>query len=208
MREKAKKLSWAKAGDRALLVDHLGKSKVAITSTDTVYGFLGNTSLESYNRICELKNVTSGRPFLMLVGKIDNIFPFIDKQNVSNRKLGFLGRCWPGPVTVILLGRDGSTVAFRSPAHEGLQFVLRQVDVLYSTSANRSGDVTPTCYEEIAPELLQEVEYVVVDEPERGVAKPSTIIDLSDPARDGFTVVREGAYSIEELKKIYESVGE
>jgi L-threonylcarbamoyladenylate synthase len=216
MQEKETKLYWGKEGDMKLLADKLSKDEVVISSTDTVYGFLGKASLESYNKICELKNSVRRRPFLLLVGEINKIFSFIDKQSVSNRKLEFLARCWPGPLTVLFRAKEGvpsflvserGTIALRCPDHKGLLSVLKNFDGLFSTSANRSDDPAPTRFSEISPELLIEVGCIVMGAAESFVTQPSTIIDFSSTIKEDFTVIREGAYSVEELKKIYESVG-
>jgi len=223
-----KKLIWADDDDRWLLVEALRNNSVAITSTDTIYGFLGALSSASYDRIRSLKQVTAPRPFLILIASIEKLSLFVDPKNLSNKIEKFLNACWPGPLTVICKAKQGlpdfmvskdRTVALRCPDHTGLQKILPEFDGLFSTSANKTMDLPPIKFSEISTELLEKVEYVVVDEEEIIKTKPSTIIDFCEPIPSAsckpgpsrlnyfpFIVVREGAYSLKTLKDIYEQV--
>lgn len=212
------KFLWKNSSDRAELVRLLGSDRVVISSTDTIYGFLSNVSSQCYDRIHELKKAPSRRPFLLLVGSPESIFSFVEKKEITDRKIGFLSLCWPGPVTVIFrvgskvpsfMGSEGGTVAVRCPDHAGLQLVLKDFDALFSTSANRTGGSPPESLSEIDKELLGEVGYVVMDEPEKKSHLPSTIVDFTEPQDDcPFTVVREGAFSVEKLRALWKQSGE
>lgn len=208
-------LHWGKVDDIGYLVGALGENKVFISSTDTIYGFLGNASSESYDTVIKLKQTQERRPFLILIGSIEKIGFFVDEASVSDRIKRLLSACWPGPLTVIFKAKEGlprhlvsdqGTIALRCPDHKGLLGILPHFDGLFSTSANRSKMPPPATYADLDPELLQEVAGVVCDEEEGALAVPSSIIDLSqvDCAEKGFVVVREGAYSIDKLKELYE----
>ncbi|MBU1008034.1 L-threonylcarbamoyladenylate synthase [Candidatus Dependentiae bacterium] len=217
------KLFWGNLTDRSRLIESLKNNEVSIVSTDTVYGFLGNVTLESYDRICFLKNCPTWRPFLILIASPDQesmeerLSRFVDLGSVSNRIVSFLSRCWPGPVTAIFKAKPGlpdflvsedGTIALRCPDHDGLQAILPAFEGLFSTSANRTGRPVPEKLSRVSPEIFEQVAYTVVDvvdELDGEIAKrePSSIIDFSGHD-DLWRVVREGAYSIEKLKEIYE----
>jgi len=211
----AKKLYWQNVEDIKLLCDVLKKNEVAISSTDTIYGFLGNVSKESWNKINELKEADKKRPFLILVYSLTNLTNFVDVSAIPEKTIRFISFCWPGPVTFIfnakkdlpqfLYSKKG-TVALRCPDHEGLQRVLHEFDGLFSTSANKSMETPPHMFDQISPDLLKQVSCVIVDEKESEVEKASTLIDLSDPDNTKdfpFEIVREGAYCKSKLQEIY-----
>lgn len=213
-----KRLFWQKEEDKKQLVQLLQQNQIAISSTDTIYGFLGNCTQESYNKICHLKQVLSNRPFIMLIASLENLFSFAAPQNVSDRIVSFLDQCWPGPLTVICKAKPGiasymvspeGTIALRCPNHKGLLSVLPHFKGLFSTSANRTMDPTPLREADINPALLHETACFITNH--EMIGKPSSIIDLSrldysvlQGKKLPFHVIRVGAYSAEELKEIYE----
>lgn len=225
-----KRLSWGDFSNRKVLIKTLQQGSVVVSSTDTIYGFLGDAASQSYEEICSLKQVANLRPFLILISSPKKLFHFVDSSTIPLDITRFLDFCWPGPVTVICRAKpglpqfllsDAGTIALRCPNHEGLLEILPEFDGLFSTSANLSGQTPPQKLFDIDPEILDAVPYVVVDEesfdqedkvsPSKTL--PSSIIDISSldysaktQAESGvpFRVVREGVYSKEKLKEIYE----
>jgi len=210
-----KKLYWQNPEDIKVLCDMLKKDEIVISSTDTIYGFLGAISQASWDTINKLKEVDEKRPFLILIYSLTHLSHFVDMDAISEKTIRFISFCWPGPVTFIFnvkkdtpqfLSSEKGTVALRCPDHEGLQRLLHEFNGLFSTSANKSGQTPPAFFNQIAPDLLKQVNCVVVDEQESDITKASTLIDLSDPdySKDfPFTVIREGAYCKSKLQEIY-----
>lgn len=210
-----KKLYWKSPEDIKILKDVLQKNKIVISSTDTVYGFLANVTKDSWKKISDLKEVKQKRPFLILVSSIDKISHFVQVSNIPQKTLQFVDTCWPGPVTFIFnakpdlpefLSSDDGTVALRCPDHRGLQNVLTHFNGLFSTSANKALDPAPTIFDEISHDLLEKIDYVVVDDVEKERCEASTLVDLSCPDYDKafpFTVVRKGAFPENRLKEFY-----
>lgn len=210
------KLFWHKSDDRQLLIEKLKQNNVFISSTDTIYGFLANTTLESYNKICELKKITEERrPLLILIHSPEKLSHFVDIQNLSEKIRHFVSKCWPGPVTFIFkakpnapsfLSSKENTIALRCPKHDGLQKILSEFDGLFSTSANIIRKPPPEKFSDINPEILETSDGIIVDEPEVIRTEPSTIIDLTQTSDDfPFKIVRSGAFSKESLEKLYKS---
>lgn len=52
-----KKFYWQNQKDLDFLKKEINDSCVVISSTDTIYGFLGNITRESFNSICKLKGI-------------------------------------------------------------------------------------------------------------------------------------------------------
>lgn len=215
-KQKEDLLCWDSVKDRGRLIELLRNDCVVISSTDTIHGFLGVLSERVYDEIIRLKQVTKKRPFLILVGSIDKMSHFVASTQLSNQMKRFVSSCWPGPVTFIFKSRqdlppflssEKGTIAIRCPDHKGLLAILSQVDGLFSTSANKSGEQPPRALDEIDSQLLEEVSAVVTDcatssdSGDGDECRASTIIDLS---RGDMRVVREGTFQIEKLKEFYD----
>lgn len=95
---------------------------------------------------------------------------------------------WPGALTLVLprasaaagwdLGGDPSTVGVRMPHHPLTLAVLAAAGPLAVTSANRSGEPTPTTCETLHAVFADDVAvYVCEDTPREAVA--STVVDLT-----------------------------
>lgn len=223
-----KQLSWQRDLDRKKLVIALQQGDVAICSTDTILGFLAETSLLGYTKICELKQIETPRSFIVLIDSRAKIDRFVNLEKISDRIIRFLDLLWPSPVTVIFPARPDlpayltqeETIALRCPDHKGLLSVLSSFDGLFSTSANRTVDPPPVSVAEINPDLLSEVSYLVTDEQEivrthstalqgsfaQGERfRPSTLIKIIG---DEYVIVRQGVYPAEKLKELYEKTKE
>lgn len=222
-------ISWGSREGKNLIIDLLKQGKILISSTDTIYGFLGNCSPESHEQICRVKQISYKKPFLILISSLAKLEHFVDIKKYSSKDTSFLSRCWPGPVTVIFQARknlprylvsEQGTIALRCPCHRGLLSILSHFDGLFSTSANKTKRLSPERFVDIDEKILQHIEYVVLDEDvynmkdkrnERVSKKPSTIIALHEVdlhKQLPFSVVRVGAYSIEKLKELYEQFEE
>jgi len=214
MQKNLKKLFWQDEKDLKILIDLLKQNKVLISSTDTIYGFLSNTTLDCWSKIHELKNAPQRRPFLILVSSVEKLSNFVDTTNIPEKIINFVSKCWPGPVTFIFnakenlpefLSSEKNTIALRCPKHNGLQKILHEFDGLFSTSANESMDAPPEKFSKINPKLLEQIEAVVLDEPEVINTEPSTIVDFS---QDDFSlkIVRQGAMPEELLKSLFHNI--
>ncbi|MCK4265600.1 threonylcarbamoyl-AMP synthase [Candidatus Babeliales bacterium] len=206
------KLNWNNKKDLQQLEVSLKNDNVSIVSTDTVYGFLANITEKSFKKIEQLKNKKRQSPFIVLISSKQKLEYFVDLKTISPNLNKLIETCWPGPLTIIfkakkilpsfLVSRD-NTIALRAPKHNGLIYLLKNFDGLFSTSANRAVMPAPTTFEEIEKDLLQKVD-LFVDTPEEKKEKlPSTIIDCSKLSK--IKIVRTGAYSKKELEKIYGS---
>jgi L-threonylcarbamoyladenylate synthase len=113
--------------------------------------------------------------------------------------------CWPGPLTLVLprgadadgwdLGGDPATVGVRAPAHPLTLALLLETGPLAVTSANVSGEPTPTTCDELH-RVFGDLVAVYLCDPEPLEASPSTVLDLAHgPAR----VLREGDVALEAL---------
>jgi L-threonylcarbamoyladenylate synthase len=118
-----------------------------------------------------------------------------------------MAECWPGPLTLILKAKAGvpefltggkETIAFRIPNHKGLQTLLKDFPILFSTSANLSGQSVPMKLSEVDQSILDACALAVLDE-HKEESEPSTILDCSG---DSIKLIRAGAFPLEKIEKI------
>jgi len=214
----AKKIYWENPKDRELITKLLKKDEIIVSSTDTIYGFLGDTTQKAWQNICDLKEVAQKRPFLILISQediLEKVSHFADLSELPEKTIKFIKSCWPGPVTFIFktksglpefLSSDTETVALRCPDHAGLQEILKDFNGLFSTSANKSAEPAPIKYSDISPDILEKIKYIICDAQESQQVTSSTLVNLTSLECDKelpFEVIREGAFSVEKLQDIY-----
>lgn len=184
-------------------VEVLRRGGVILYPTDTVWGLgCDACNSEAVRRIFSIKQRADAKALITLVGSLAQLERTVDCiPEVGYQLIEFSER----PVTVVydrpavsagiapeLLAEDG-TIGVRLTKEE---FSARLCQAfrrpLVSTSANISGQPAPRVYTEIAPEILESVDYVCLSR--RGEAadanvRPSSIIRLGE---DGsFKIIRE-----------------
>ena len=112
----------------------------------------------------------------------------------------------PGGLTLILkcymslpeeITRGKQTIGVRIPDHPLALELLKEFGPLATTSANISGEPSPTKIDRLNP-VIQRVNYVF-DDGETKQQIPSTILDCT---KDEFVILREGAITLEEIQKV------
>lgn len=174
-------------GTLSRLTDTLARGGVVIMPCDTIYGIVG-AAPSTGDRIRTIKGREENKPFLLLVADST----WVARLSAAEVPPG-LARHWPGPLTVILPGLDGGTVAVRVPDSPFLRSVIEAVgSPLYSTSVNTAGQPALWRIADIVAGFEAEVD-MVVDGGDLPGAAPSTIVDATGtPLR----VVRKGALDI------------
>lgn len=199
-------LFWESNKDVKALAEGLKSDLLVVGTSDTVVGFLASVTRSSFDRLNKIK-VRNEKPFLLLVHDKEKIKPLVYAPD--ERCIRLMDACWPGPVTFILRSRPDvpdfirskeHTIAVRVPAHAGLLTVLESIDALFSTSANVSGMPAPLNLRDVSPALLAQVDMVIHSKKEQNGQLPSTILDCTSHI---VRVVREGAYPVQKLEKIY-----
>lgn len=188
----------------------LKKGEVIAGTSDTVLGFLADTTNQGFLALNAIKG-RQDKPYLILIASSDKLTSFIQGP-LSPEVKKLISACWPGPLTLVLpatllrlSGQSarqapaGKTVALRVPNHPGLLKLLPHFEGLYSTSANLSGNPVPATLDGLDASIREKVAYLVGDTKAPEALLPSTIIDCTG---DKLKVLREGAYAIAELEKI------
>ena len=182
--------------------DALRAGQVVVVPTDTVYGVgVAAWDAGAIERLFRLKGRDRTKPVAVLVADLAQA-ERIGRFDPIARRLA--ERFWPGALTMVLgrqadftsrLGGDRTSVGLRCPHHPALAELLTEVGPLAVTSANRSGQPTPSTAAEAAAQLDGEVSVVVDGGTLAGVA--STVVDCTGPFPE---VLREGPVSREQIR--------
>jgi L-threonylcarbamoyladenylate synthase len=159
--------------------------------TDTVYGLGAAADDEiATKRVYRIKGRPAGLPLILMVASESQLEGWV---HVDARAEALIRRWWPGPLTLILHAKGGSTMGVRIPKHKVALDLLRAAGPLMTTSANLHGkDPAMTAQEAGAlPGVI-----AVLDGGTAPGGTASTVLDLTGPEPH---VLREGAISAPEL---------
>lgn len=186
-------------------VERLRQGGVVAFPTDTVYG-LGASALNemAIRRVYEVKQRPRHLPLPLLLAEIKQIGEVCIR--VPGLAWLLAERFLPGGLTLVLfraphlsplLSGGGEKLGVRVPAHPIPRALVQGLGApITGTSANLSGQPSPTTVKEVKEQLGDRVDFVV-----EGVCpggNESTVIDLTleEPV-----ILREGAVSRQELGK-------
>jgi L-threonylcarbamoyladenylate synthase len=175
----------------------LASGEAVVFPTDTVYGLASRPDVPgATDRLFETKR--RPRDLALPVLSADSE----DAAGVAvfdGRAWALAGRFWPGGLTMVLpraprardwdLGAERETVGVRVPNHAVTLALLARTGPLAVTSANRSGEPTPTTCDGIRASL-GELIAVYLCAGAAPVNVPSTVVDLT---RAETRVLREGS---------------
>lgn len=180
---------------RAAVTASLQAGELCVLPTETVYGL---TVLPSHaaavERARRFKGRDAAQPFTWHVAHQKQIEQLGGELTLPAKRL--IERYWPGPLTLILKGRDGATIGVRQPAHDFTAAVIEACgEPLWMTSVNDRGQPPRTEPDDIAAFCGDEVSIFVDDGPSP-LGMASTIVRA-----DGgeLQVLREGILSRDEV---------
>jgi L-threonylcarbamoyladenylate synthase len=181
----------------------LDRGDLVVLPTDTVYGLAARPDLPGgTDRIFETKRRPRDLTLPVLVPSAPTAEGVAE---LDDRARLLATRFWPGGLTLILprvpnargwgLGEERDTVGVRVPADDLALALLERTGPLAVTSANLSGQPTPSDCEGVRRVLGQAVAvYLCAGE---CAGTPSTVVDLSGPR---IRITREGAVRAAEIE--------
>jgi L-threonylcarbamoyladenylate synthase len=171
---------------------------IILYPTDTVWGLgCDATNPDAVSKIFALKNREDSKSLIILIDTENKLQSYVSEiPDVAYDLIEYTEK----PLTIIydgaknlaqnLINEDGS-IAIRIPKHDFCQQLIQRFrKPIVSTSANISGEPTPSNFSKISEEILNGVDYVVDLEQESMEEKQSsTIIKLG--AGGQFSFIRK-----------------
>ena len=179
---------------------------LVIYPTETVYGL----GADAFNRIAVLKVFAAkrrplGNPLSVAVSSLKEA----DKLVFVNKPAREIaGAFLPGPITMILkkkarlpkeLTAASDKLGIRIPDHSIALHLIELAGPITATSANISGQPTPTTGYDAKKQIGNRADFVL-DGGRCKIKKPSTIIDLTEPEEP--KILRIGAVPKDDIKKV------
>lgn len=192
----------------------IAAKQVIVMPTDTVYGIAADAfSAQAVATLLAAKGRGRNMPPPVLIPRIGTMEGLAVDIPDDARRLA--EKYWPGPLTLIFhaqptltwdLGETHGTVALRVPDDQLALDLLTLTGPLAVSSANRTGQEAAQSAAEARTQLAESVEVYLEGgfRPLEGTdPTPSTIVDATGLR---LRVVREGAISLEEIKRMIPSV--
>lgn len=193
------------AGDKEALpraIDILRNGGLVAFPTDTVYG-LGALAFdgEAVASIYLAKNRPVEKAIPVLIWDVSDLEKISD--DVPKRTRALASRFWPGPLTVLVPKKQTlpesvsatSTVAVRVPDHPVARELLRLTGPMAVTSANISGQESPSTAQDVRSQLNGRID-LIIDGGTTPGGVPSTLVDCSS---DEIKILRAGPITLAEL---------
>ena len=136
----------------------LAAGELIVYPTETVWGLGGDIRFagEQVEKISKLKGRDSSKAISILVRDIYQVNEYAE---IDNRTRELIDLFWPGPLTLVLkaklkteklgLGIDGF-IGLRCSSHRLVREIFKTYEFpIFTTSANRSGEPSPTSREDV-----------------------------------------------------------
>lgn len=165
---------------------------VVVFPTDTVYGIgcLADNQ-RAVDRIYKIKARGKKQLFPILVSSINQVEKFAE---VNQKARELANKHWPGGLTIIMYDKQKRyKVGLRIPASPLVKTLIEKTgSPVIGTSANFHNNHAPRSYEELDPNFIKLVDFVIKGECNGGVE--STVVDTTvDPPK----VLRQGAIALD-----------
>ncbi len=184
------------------LIQLIKDGGIGVIPTDTIYGLVCSAfDQDAVEKIYEIKGRDVDKPVIILISNLSDLNKF--GVQVSEGQREFLGKYWPGKVSVILpleenefdyLSRGLGTLTFRLPNDGKLKALLQKVGPVVAPSANLQGEEPAKNIDEAMNYFLGSVDFGV----DGGVAhgSASTLVDLTGNKPK---VLRQGDVEIRDI---------
>lgn len=175
---------------------------VGVFPTDTAYGVgcrIDNKSAVDW--LFEVKKRPKDMAVPVLVNSVNMAKGYIDESFLDSF-CELASQYWPGGLTIVvkvkkeliyvLVRGGGGTVGFRMADSQVVEGLIEGVGVpIIGTSANFYGKETAFSFEELNPEFIEIVDFVIKGECK--LKKPSTVVDITSQP---YKLIRKGAVEV------------
>ena len=184
-------------------INTLKSGGIAIFPTDTAFGIGCRIDDErAVERLFKIRKRSETKATPVLVSDLEMAKEYWQRVPWEvEEKL--ISKYWPGALTIILSCKiekvpnlvrgGGDTLGSRMPNHKILLDIIKEVDVpILGTSANFAGGQTSYRFEDLDPELMEQVDFVLPGD--CSAKQASTVIDCSETP---WKILRNGATKID-----------
>jgi L-threonylcarbamoyladenylate synthase len=186
-----------------IALDILRKGGLVAFPTDTVYG-VGALAFDgvAVEAIYKAKDRPIEKAIPVLIGDAADMEKV--GMNIPEAAYQLAARFWPGPLTCIIPKQPTlpeavsatETVGVRVPDHEVARELLRAAGPMAITSANISGQPSPSTAQEVLAQLGKRID-LIIDGGRTPGGVPSTLVDCTGKE---LKILREGPISLEEIR--------
>jgi L-threonylcarbamoyladenylate synthase len=186
----------------SIALDILKSGGLVAFPTDTVYG-VGALAFNGHaiESIYAAKDRPIEKAIPILIGDMDDLEKV--GTNIPKSAYKLAARFWPGPLTCVVPKQPTlpeavsatSTVGVRVPDHDVARAILRAAGPMAVTSANISGQSSPSSAEEVFAQLNGRIP-LIIDGGRTPGGVPSTVVDCSSAE---IKILREGPLSLDQL---------
>jgi tRNA threonylcarbamoyl adenosine modification protein (Sua5/YciO/YrdC/YwlC family) len=175
----------------------LAQGALVAFPTETVYGIACNAAdPAAVEHLRDVKRRPSEKAFTLHLGRQEDVARYVDPVPPKAAKL--MTRYWPGPLTLVLPGKDGADVGLRMPSNPiAIELLQRATVPVIAPSANRSGEPPATSAAQVAATLGDDLD-IILDGGPTATDLPSTVVRV---AGDTWEVLRPGAITIDMLRR-------
>lgn len=173
----------------------LQQGGIILYPTDTIWGIgCDATNTEAIKKIFALKQRNEAKSMIILLDNDNKLQSYVNEvPEIAYQLMEYaenpLTLVMPGAknISPVLIAEDGS-VGIRVTNHDFCQQLIQRLrKPLVSTSANISGQPSPKNFGDVAPEIINGVDYVVdLEQHDLSEKKPSTIMRLQPDGRFEF----------------------
>ncbi len=168
-------------------IQHLRKGNTLLYPSDTIWGLGCDARDEKgVQKIIDLKQRPENKSFILLISKLEQLSQYVNEvPEIAWNLVEFS----ENPLTVIypkgknvapnILAKDGS-IAIRMVKDEFCKGLVYKFErAIVSTSANLSGEASPTSFATISSSIIEKVDYILHNPAgETPSGKPSQIVKL------------------------------
>lgn len=178
-------------------VEYLRNGDTLLYPTDTIWGLgCDATNEAAVEKVMVLKNRPENKSLIALVHSVAFLERYIrdipevcyELINNSDKSLTII---YEHPIHIApnALALDGS-MGFRVTNDPICQHIIQQLNKpLISTSANLSGEPSPTCFDDVSPLIKSGVGFILDERTKETMTKPSTIIKINNDS--SFKIIRK-----------------
>jgi len=179
------------------IIEVVNKGGAILYPTDTIWGLGGDaTNPDVIKKIKQIKNRPQEKSMLILVDGYKMLQKYVTEipleiWEILEKSVEPTTIIYDNPINLPneLLAKDGS-IGIRIVKKGFAKELIKACGVpLISTSANKSGEPAPESFDEISPDVLQNVDYVVNLHHQKATNRASRIIKWTK--KNGVEIIRD-----------------